>query len=166
MECVIALGMAAHAAWQTWKETDSGKNFNITFAAVTHPTQPESSSKGDKQKLADATKKLHENWNAALQILSPAVKHPDAATPLVLYGDSWAAGDRPAIPEGDLPAVCLPGCMRMMAGQRAWGRTRKPNAATSLSRCRRESSTDVAALAVRLALATPCKNASPSRSPS
>jgi hypothetical protein len=104
VESVIALGMAAYAAWQTWKETENGTNFNVAFAAVTHPTQPESSSKGDRQKLADATRKLLENWNAALQILSPAVKHPDAVTPLVHYGDSWTADDRPPIPEGDMPA--------------------------------------------------------------
>jgi hypothetical protein len=75
---------------------------------VTHPTQPESSSKGDKVKLAAATEKLLENWNAALQALSPSVKHPDVPTPLVSYGESWADGDRVAIPESDFPAGLPP----------------------------------------------------------
>lgn len=104
VEGVIALGTAAHAAWQMWKETETGKHFDVAFAAVTHPTQPESSSKGDKTKLAEATAKLLENWNAGLQILSPAVKHPDVATPLVPYGNTWAADDRSPIPEADMPA--------------------------------------------------------------
>jgi hypothetical protein len=104
VEGVITLGMAAHAAWEMWKQTDSGQAKNVAFAAVTHPTQPESSSKGDKDKLAEATKKLLQNWNEGLRILSPAIKHPDVSTPLVLYGDTWAANDRPQIPEADMPA--------------------------------------------------------------
>ena len=104
IEAVIALGRAADGAWQAWRQTPNGKDFNAGYAPVTHPTQPESSSKGDKQKLAEATKLLLQNWNAALQTLSPVVKSPDTPTPLVPYGDTWGAGDRPAIPEADMPA--------------------------------------------------------------
>src|SRR5713226_2579054 len=100
VEAVIALGTAADAAWQEWKQTPSGQNFDVAYAPVTHPTEPESSSKNDKKKLAEATKKLLENWNSGLQALLPSVKHPDIATALVPYGDTWGVGDRPAIPEG------------------------------------------------------------------
>lgn len=115
VEGVIALGTAADAAWKMWKQTPKGKTFNVAYAPVTHPTQPESSSKNDKTKLAAATKKLLQNWNAGLQVLSPAIKHPDVATPLVPYGDTWANGDRPPIPEGDMPAG-LPAWMHEQDG--------------------------------------------------
>src|SRR5437762_662042 len=75
----------------------------------------ESSSDHDKTKLADATKKLLKNWNAGLQTLAPAIKHPDAPTPLVPYGDTWAAGDRLPIPEMDMPAG-LPAWMHEQDG--------------------------------------------------
>lgn len=104
IEGVIALGVAADAAWQMWKETANGQTVDVAYAAVTHPTQPESSSKGDKTKLAAATKKLLQNWNTGLQTLSPAITHPDVPTPLVPYGETWAPGDRPPIPEIDMPA--------------------------------------------------------------
>jgi len=104
VEAVLALGTAADAAWQAWKQTPSGTAFSGAYAPFIHPTEPESSSKGNKEKLVEATKKMLANWNAGLQILSPSVTHPDVATALLPYGDAWAPGDRAAIPEGDLPA--------------------------------------------------------------
>ena len=68
----------------------------------------ESSSRGDKAKLAAATAKLLQNWNAALDVLWPAVTHPDVPTTPVAYGSAWADGDRVAIPEFDLPAGLPP----------------------------------------------------------
>jgi len=115
VEGVIALGTAANDAWNMWKQTPTGHNFDVAFAPVTHPTQPESSSKGDKTKLAAAIKKLLQNWNAGLQTLSPAIKHPDVATPLVPYGDAFAEGERPPIPEEDMPAG-LPSWMHEQDG--------------------------------------------------
>jgi uracil-DNA glycosylase family 4 len=115
VESVLALGQAADEAWQFWKATPAAQSVNVAYAAVTHPTQPESSSKGDKAKLATATKKLLQNWNAALQALSPSLNHPDVPTPLVLYGDGWADGDRVPIPEFDYPAG-LPAWMREQDG--------------------------------------------------
>jgi uracil-DNA glycosylase len=115
VEAVLALGQAADEAWQFWKATPPGQAATVAYAAVTHPTQPESSSKGDKTKLAAATKKLLQNWNTALQALSPSLHHPDPPTPLVLYGDSWADGDRAPIPELDYPAG-LPAWMREQDG--------------------------------------------------
>jgi len=115
VEGVVALGTAADAAWTMWKETPTGKTVDVAYAHITHPTQPESSSKNDKTKLAAATKALMQNWNKGLQTLSPAIKHPDAATALVLYGDTWGPNDRPPIPEGDMPAG-LPSWMHEQDG--------------------------------------------------
>ena len=52
VEAVVSLGTAAAEAWQLWKATSAGQASSVAYAAVTHPTQPESSSKGDKAKLA------------------------------------------------------------------------------------------------------------------
>jgi uracil-DNA glycosylase len=115
VEAVLTLGTAAEEAWQLWKATPAGQASHVAQAAVTHPTQPESSSKGDKTLLAAATEKLLKNWNAALQLLSPALAHPDAPRPLVLYGPTWAEGDRPPVPEIDFPAG-LPAWMHEQDG--------------------------------------------------
>jgi len=104
VEAVLALGQAADEAWRFWKATPSGQAATIAYAAARHPTQPESASKGDKTKLAAATRTLLQNWNSALQTLSPHVGHPDSPTPLVLYGDSWGKDERAPIPEADFPA--------------------------------------------------------------
>jgi uracil-DNA glycosylase len=115
VEAVIALGAAADTAWQSWKKTPNGKTFSVAYAHVTHPTEPESSTKNTPSKLPAATKALMQNWNAGLKILSPAVKHPDVPTALVPYGTAWSATDRPAIPEADMPAG-LPGWMHEQDG--------------------------------------------------
>jgi uracil-DNA glycosylase len=115
VEGVLALGQVANEAWQLWKATPAGKSVNLAYAAVAHPTQPESSSKGDKTKLAEATKKLLKNWNDALKTLAPAIEHPDVRMPLVPYGRVWLDGDRVGIPEFDLPAG-LPAWMHQQDG--------------------------------------------------
>jgi hypothetical protein len=118
VEAVIALGQAADEAWQAWKATPAAQGLSVAYAAVSHPTQPESASKGDRVKLAAATKKLLQNWNGALQALSPKIEHPDAPRPLVLYGETWADGDRVEIPAFDFPAG-LPDWMQQQDG---WAR--------------------------------------------
>jgi hypothetical protein len=111
LEAVVALGVNADAAWTAWKATPHGQTVNPAFAKLTHPTQPESSSKGDQAKLAAATKALLEGWNSALQHLKPAIVNPDTPRPLVLYGEAFQPGDRARIPAIDLPAG-LPAWMR------------------------------------------------------
>ena len=118
VEGVLALGDAAREAWDMWKATPAGAAFDVAFAPVTHPTQPESSSKGDKTKLAEATKKMLKNWNVGLQTLAPAIGHPDAPRSLVLYGDTWAPDDRLPVPEDDIPA----GLPAWMHEQDGWAR--------------------------------------------
>jgi len=104
IEAVVTLGTLAAEAWQMWKSTPQGQATNVATVAITHPTQPESSSKGDKEKLAAAIKSMLKNWNVGLQVLAAAIQHPDQAVPLVLYGEAFQEGDRAAIPEGDMPA--------------------------------------------------------------
>lgn len=118
IEAVLALGTAADEAWQFWEATPAAQSVKVAYAAVTHPTQPESSSNGDKAKLAAATKKLLQNWSKALQTLSPNILHPDEPVPLSLYGEAWAEGDRVAIPEFDFPA----GLPAWMHDQDGWAR--------------------------------------------
>jgi hypothetical protein len=118
VQAVIALGQAADEAWRLWQATPAGQASNLAYAPVTHPTQPESSSKGDKAKLAAATKKLLQGWSAALQALSPHVTQPELPTPLVLYGETWADGDRVPIPEADFPA----GLPQWMHEQDGWAK--------------------------------------------
>ncbi len=115
VEAVLTLGTAAEEAWEFWKATAAGQASGVAFAAITHPTQPESSSKGDKTKLAQATKTMLINWNLALQALAPVIKHPDTAGPVTPYGDTWADGDRTPIPESDFPAG-LPAWMHEQDG--------------------------------------------------
>ena len=100
-------------------ESDTRRsNERHCVCAITHPTQPESSSNNDKIKLAAATKKMLQNWNAALASLRESVLHPDAVVPLVPYGETWGANDRPRIPDIDFPAG-LPLWMREKDG---WAR--------------------------------------------
>jgi hypothetical protein len=115
IEGVLALGQVADEAWQAWRATPAATSVSPAYAAVAHPTYPESFSKGDRAKLAAATKKLLQGWNAALQTLVPAIRHPDRATPLVPYGETWVDGDRVGIPEFDLPAG-LPAWMHQQDG--------------------------------------------------
>jgi hypothetical protein len=104
VEAVLTLGTAAAEAWAAWKATPTGQGVTLAHAAITHPTQPESSSKGDRTKLAQATKALLKNWNLGLQSLAPAIAHPDAPVPLVPYGETWGDGERPMVMEEDYPA--------------------------------------------------------------
>ena len=120
VEAVLALGEAAEEAWGMWKATPAAAAVDLPFAAVTHPTQPESSAGGDRAKLAEATKKLLRNWNVALQGLGPAIRHPDGPRSLVLYGDAWGPGDRLPVPQADFPAG-LPSWMGEEDGENAPG---------------------------------------------
>jgi hypothetical protein len=111
LEAVIALGQLADDAWSKYKTQADPSVAALPYAHITHPTQPESSSGGDPQKLAQAVKAMLANWNAALQQLHPHIAHPDAPGALTLYGDAFAPADLVEIPEADLPPG-LPGWMR------------------------------------------------------
>jgi hypothetical protein len=117
IDAVLALGHLADQAWQTWKKTATGKTFSPAYQHVTHPTQPESSSGGDRTKLRAAIKAMLANWNQALEQLHP-LPHPDQPAPLVPYGTSFKTGERVEIPEGDLPA----GIPDWMRSPHAWAK--------------------------------------------
>jgi hypothetical protein len=115
IDAVIALGHLADHAWQIWKATTAGKAVSPAYQHVTHPTQPESSSRGDPTKLAAALAAMLENWNEALGQLHP-LPNPDAAGPLIPYGTSFAADERVEIPDFDVPA----GLPEWMRSAKAW----------------------------------------------
>ncbi len=111
IEVVMALGHLADDAWQKWRATANGSAHSPPYAHVTHPTQPDSASGGDKTKLKAGIKAMLQNWNQALQQLHPQIQHPDLPGPLVLYGDDFKPGERVEIPERDVPAG-VPAWMR------------------------------------------------------
>jgi uracil-DNA glycosylase len=116
IQAVVALGGLADTAWQAWKQTPKGTTTNVVSVHITHPTQPESSSKGNAAKHAAAIKAMLENWNSALAVLKPAVTHPDRTIALSLYGTEFQPGDVIELPEVDLP----PGTPPWMRGVRSW----------------------------------------------
>jgi uracil-DNA glycosylase len=109
VEAVVALGKLADAAWQDWKATPSGAATNVAYQKITHPTAPRTN--------ADL-KKMLQNWNAGLQALAPAIKHPDAVRPLVPYGAGFKKAELVSVPTEDLP----PGCPTWMGTERGWAK--------------------------------------------
>lgn len=116
IEAAVALGGLAATAWQAWKQTPKGQATQVPYAHITHPTQPESSSKGDKAKRQAAIKAMLANWNAALNTLKPAIKHPDRPIPLKPYGTDFQPDEIVEIPEVDMPAGTPP----WMRGLKSW----------------------------------------------
>jgi hypothetical protein len=114
---VVAFGQLAEGAWQSWKSTPSGAAFTGVFQPVTHPTQPESSSKGDAAKKKAAIKKMLQGWNAALAALDPVITGA-VAGPLVPYGAAFLPTELPDIPREDFPA----GSPAWMCGNADWAR--------------------------------------------
>jgi hypothetical protein len=108
IEAVIALGHLADDAWQRFARTAAGRAVSPAYVHVTHPTQPESASRGNRAKHEQLIAAMLANWNAGLEAIAPAVTHPDRARPLVPYGDAFADGDRIPIPMADLPAGTPP----------------------------------------------------------
>jgi uracil-DNA glycosylase len=114
VEAVVAFGRLADTAWQRWRAA-SGAGADLPYAAVPHPTQPESSSGGDPEALAEAFRRMLVRWNAALDLLHPQVHHPDEPAPLVHF-DEGAPPETVPIPAADLPA----GCPTWMTSVRPW----------------------------------------------
>ncbi len=111
VEAVVTFGRLADLAWQQWRQTPAGAASSVVSQALRHPTYPESSSKGNAQKLAAAMRAMLEQWNAGLEQLAAAIAHPDEQRDLVPYGEALAPGDLAPIPERDLPAG-VPAWMR------------------------------------------------------
>ena len=104
VEAVVAFGRLANLAWEQWKATPAGTASTLPYQALRHPTYPESSSSGNREKRAEATRVMLEQWNEGLTQLASAIQHPDEARNLVPYGDTLEPADLAPIPERDLPA--------------------------------------------------------------
>jgi uracil-DNA glycosylase len=104
VEAVVALGVEAEEAYNTWKGA-LAQPVQHVFRRITHPTAPE----GSGGEITTAA--LLQNWNAALQVLRPAVQHPDVPATAGAYGPTWGPNDRPELPDFDFPAG-LPAWMR------------------------------------------------------
>jgi hypothetical protein len=104
VKAVVALGGQADEAWQAWRATPAGAAVNATYVKITHPTFPDSAAGHGTTTKAEAMKSMLQNWNTALQTLSPVITNPDQPRPLVLYGDDILPAERAAIPSRDLPA--------------------------------------------------------------
>jgi hypothetical protein len=124
VEAVVALGALADHAWSIWRATHAGKKARVAYAHITHPTQPDSASKGNPTRQAALIKALLKNWNTGLASLHAAIAHPDTARPLVPYGEAFAPGDLVGIPEADLP----PGLPAWMRGLDPWAQRTGANA--------------------------------------
>jgi hypothetical protein len=116
IRAVVAFGGLADVAWQAWKASPNGANFDPAYAHVGHPTWPESSSKGDPAKRKEAIKQLLAGWNAAVEILRPAIRSRDVTDSQPPYGEAFLPEEVPPIPEYDLPA----GLPVWMQGGAAW----------------------------------------------
>jgi hypothetical protein len=81
---------------------------------------PEASSHGDEDLRREATRRLLEQWNGALERLDGALSERDEERELAPYGEDLVPEDRAAIPELDLPAG-LPPWMRSL---RQWATRR------------------------------------------
>ncbi len=104
IEAVIALGHLADDAWQRFARTDAGRAVSPGYVHVTHPTQPESASRGNKAKHEQLIAAMLANWNARMQAIGPSIVTPDRKRAPKPYGTAFADGDRKPIPQADLPA--------------------------------------------------------------
>lgn len=119
IQAILSLGQLADRAYQTWKQTPEGNSCAALYAAVSHPTYPESASRSGSITKAEAFTKLCISWNAALTTFDGRLTQ-DQPTELVPYRDTINKTDLAPIPEFDLPAG-LPAWMRSLD---AWaGRT-------------------------------------------
>ena len=130
IEVVVALGSLADDAWQKWTQTP-WVDVLACVCAVTHPTEPESSSGGDPAKLKAAIAAMLANWNSALAKLHPLITHPDVPGPLVPYGDSFKRTSGSRSRSSTRPPGSPSGCARRPPGRSASAILRPRSAATS-----------------------------------
>jgi hypothetical protein len=118
VRAVLALGRLADLAWQQYRETPKGKTLQVAYQHVTHPTQPESGSQGDPAKHDELMATMLQGWNAALDVLRPAITQPDSPQPQTHYGAAFTPAELVEIPECDLP----PGAPPWMRASEGWAR--------------------------------------------
>ncbi|GEK22328.1 uracil-DNA glycosylase family protein [Cellulomonas xylanilytica] len=115
IEAIITLGQLADQAYQAWRATPLGASSQAVYATVRHPTYPESASRSGTLTKAEAFQRLCDSWNAALDVIHPAVT-PDVPVPLRHYGSTILPEDLAPIPDVDLP----PGLPAWMGDLDAW----------------------------------------------
>jgi hypothetical protein len=115
LDAIVSLGQLADQSYQTWKATPKGGACTAAYAAIRHPTYPESASRSGQLTKAEAMARLTASWNEALTLLHPLVEQ-DVPTPLELYGAALGPTDVAAIPEFDMP----PGLPAWMRALDAW----------------------------------------------
>jgi hypothetical protein len=115
IQAIVALGQLADRSYQAWKKTPEGTSCPALYAAVSHPTYPESASRSGTITKAEAFKKLCTSWNAALTTFDGHLTQ-DQPTVLLRYGDTINKTDLAPIPEFDLP----PGLPSWMRSLDAW----------------------------------------------
>jgi hypothetical protein len=109
LEAVVAFGTLADAAWREFA-AGAANAAAISYRHVPHPTSPESAG-GGPERVKKATAGMLGKWNAALEALRPAVRHPDAARPFVPYSAEFQPSELVEIPSFDVPAG-IPAWMR------------------------------------------------------
>jgi uracil-DNA glycosylase len=112
---VITVGTLAKGAYRQWADSQPDAAAGLHWAAVRHPTYPESASASGSTTLAAATAALLADWNQALPGLRARVQ-PEQPVPDKPYASTWQDGDLVAIPEADLPA----GAPRWWTSLKAW----------------------------------------------
>jgi uracil-DNA glycosylase len=120
IRAVVAFGHLAHDAFDRWAAANPARAGELTVERLTHPTMPEASSHGSPEQLREATRRLLEQWNGALERLDAALPERDEERELVPYGEDLLPEDRAAIPEFDLPAGSPP----WMRSLRQWATRR------------------------------------------
>ena len=126
---VITLGTLAKTAFTDWSSTQPEAAARLHWAAVRHPTYPESASASGAITLAAATAALLADWNHALPGLREHVD-PDQPVAEKLYADTWQDGDLAAIPEADLPPGSPPWWRSLKAWAARTGTTAQQKRAT------------------------------------
>lgn len=119
VEAVLALGGLADNAWTLYLAggtPGAAVAKTLSYQHVPHPTYPESASGGAADKKKQLTAQMLAAWNSALSALRAAIRHPDAARPLLPYGDAFKPAELPEIPAFDLPA----GAPAWMRGSDGW----------------------------------------------
>ena len=126
---VITLGTLAKGAYRQWADTQPAAAAGLHWAAVRHPTYPESASASGQTTLAAATAALLADWNQALPGLRAHVQ-PDQPVPDKPYASTWQDGDLVPIPVGDLPAGAPPWWTSLKAWAARTGATAQLKRAT------------------------------------
>jgi len=103
VRAVVAFGDLADDAFLRWKRSARGRDVDLVYEHLPHPTSPEGGSRKEPAKYPELMKKMLTRWNEALGRLHP-LGLGERDPPLKPYGDDLLPEDRTPIPAFDLPA--------------------------------------------------------------